>query len=329
MSAAAAAAAVVPSILPPSTVVKPKSYHAFPFLAVFHPKYGKRPRFTPFYLENCVKQPPVFSAYGNNMPVLYRLVDEKNNINQLIEIKLRAPPLKSVWGISAGPKKGGDAAFDASAGGPGNGGQQQQAKEKPRYTLSLSYDTQTEQGAAYLDLRKDLDDLALAWAKEDGGKWYANVPDEVKMGSFVVPKQDFIAGMFMGVTRERVVVNKSTNERRTYAPQENHAVKQKNGKFAQFTTFDAVGMPIDPLSITRDAVVQSLSLTKGLYFMPKQWGWSIELVQAQKLADGVLTECIVNADQPAGVSAAPLAQDQFGFAQPSSAFEEDGGMAAE
>jgi hypothetical protein len=320
----AAAIAANPCILPPPNV-KSRPYHAFPFLAVFHPKYGKRPRFTAFYLENCVKQPPVFSAYGNNMPVLYRLVDEKNNINQLIEIKLRAPPLKSVWGISSGPKKGGDGLFDASSGGPGSG--QQQPKEKPRFTLSLAYDTQTDQGSAYFELRKDLDELALAWAKEDGGKWYANVPEEVKMGSFTVPKQDFIAGMFMGVTRERVVVNQATKERRTYAAQENHAVKQKNGKFAQFITFDAAGMPIDPLSITRDALVQSLSLTKGLYFMPKQWGWSIELVQAQKLADGVLTECIVNADQSVGATPLAVPETCMSAAHCPSAFEEDGNMA--
>ena len=301
-----AAAFVAPSVTPPPNC-KPKSYHAYNFLAVFNPKYGKKPKFVPIYLENCVKQPPVFSSYGNSMPVLYRLVDVKNGIDTLVEIKLRTPVMKSVWGISAGPKK------------------QEEKDKKPRFTLSLSYDQHTAEGAAYFELRKDLDDLAVSWAAEDGGRWYSNVPNEIKMGAVTVSKGDYIAGMFMGVTRARVTTDKTTGEQRTYAPQENHAVKQKAGKFPVFCAFDSIGAPIDPLTITRDAVVQSLSLTKGLYFMPKQWGWSIELVQAQKLADGVLTECVMGSDDDEFIPVSNAHQAEP-VEKPASAFEQDGFM---
>jgi hypothetical protein len=311
---AAVPSSATPCIKPPPNAT-PKSYHAFNFLTVFHPKYGKKPKFVPFFLENLVRQAPIFSAFGNSLPVLYRLTDEKNNINQLIEVKLRTPAMKSAWGISSGPSKAGDA--------------NQPKDKKPRFTLALNYETSTPEQAAYFELRRDMDELALRWQQEDGSKWYANVPSEVKMGSMTLKREDYLAGLFKGATRERVSVDKLTGAQRIYPAQENQAIKQKNGKFSAFLAFDVEGTVIDPLSITRDAIVQSMNMTKGLYFMPAQWGWSIECLQVQKLADGVMTECMVDADRDDGCSAAGPAQFLPAgpyIPQPASAFEEDAAM---
>jgi hypothetical protein len=154
---------------------------------------------------------------------------------------------------------------------------------------------------AYYDFQADKDELVLAWIQEDFNEWYPNLPDPVVMGMTKVPKVDYVSGLYRAIARPVTSTNKQTGASFVGPPQLNISVPQQRGtgNFPPLLAFDATRTEISPLEIGRECTAKSIYTSKHMYLMPDKLGWTTDLVQAMKTAEGKLTACAMDASDDA------------------------------
>lgn len=260
-----------------------RPYHHYRFLCITHPKYGPGPVYVAAFPENLICRPATNNGpSGKKAPVQYRYIDQKNQIDILVPFTLHAPTMKTPYGVGTyQPKNAPPPPPDKPV-------------ERQKYSLKLSFESKDGAVSAFYELQVDIDDVVQTWIRDHGNDWYPNVPDPFVMGATKVPKIDYISGLYRTLSRPTVSTNQTTGQSYVGPPQLSLSVpQQRGGTFPPALAFDMTRAEISPLAVTADCQVKCIFTMKHVYLMADKLGWTTDLVQVMKMAEGKITTCIM------------------------------------